>query len=53
MSALIDSCSKTLLISVGDTVISNLCGVGKKGAKLERKFADHKNLHHYFGIRAI
>jgi len=25
-------------------------GVGEKGAKFERKFADHKNLHRYFGI---
>jgi len=27
--------------------------LAKKRAKFERKFADHKNLHHYFGISVI
>jgi len=27
--------------------------LSKKRAKFERKFADHKNLHRYFGISAI
>ena len=35
----------TLSITVGGTLISNYPGVGKNSAKLERKFADHKNMH--------
>ena len=27
--------------------------LAKKSAKFERKFADHKNLHHYFGISVM
>ena len=27
--------------------------LAKTGAKFERKFAEHKNLHRYFGICAI
>jgi len=40
---------------IGGTLTSNYTqwNVVKKGAKFERKFADHKNLHRYFGICAI
>jgi len=41
----------TLSMTVGGILNSNY--PAKKRAKFERKFADHKNLHRYFGICVI